>query len=207
MRIVRISKKDKANVLVEFDDAEILILALEIFMKSGLRKNDELSADRFSNLIEENRLFYIKQRAFRLLGRRLHSTGELRQKLLQKLYDKNLVEVVINELKLKNYLDDEEFVKQFVHEKVHSKKWSKKKIHSELIKHNIKQPIIERMLSENISDEEHYNNAVMVAEKKMKSFINRKIEKKEARTKLIAFLKMKGYDYSTIKKVCEDLIK
>ncbi len=207
MKIIRISKKNKANVLIEFENSEILILALEIFIKSGLRKNDELSADRFSNLIDENKLFYIKQRAFRLLGRRSHSTGELRRKLLEKMYDKNLVESVIEELKAKNYLDDEEFVNLFVQEKIHNKKWSKKKIHSELIKHNINQQLIEKILKENFSADEDFKNAVLIAQKKLNSLSKRNLNENELKEKLITFLMARGFNYSTIKKVYEELIQ
>ena len=207
MKIERILKKGKANVLIEFENNEKLILALEVFMKSGLRKNDNLSADRFSSLITENRLFFIRQRAFRLLGRRLHSTGELRNKLLEKLYDKQLVESVIEELQLKKYLNDQDFASQFVREKVYVKKWSRKKIYSELIKRNIKRQLIESVLEGNISEDDDYKNALIVGEKKYKTLLNRKLEKSEARGKLITFLKMKGYSFSTIKKVCEKLIR
>ena len=207
MKIERILKKGKANVLIEFDNNEKLILALEVFMKSGLRKNDNLSVDRFSSLITENRLFFIRQRAFRLLGRRLHSTGELRNKLLEKLYDKQLVESVIEELQLKKYLNDQDFASQFVREKVYVKKWSRKKIYSELIKRNIKRQLIESVLEGNISEDDDYKNALIVGEKKYKTLLNRKLEKSEARGKLITFLKMKGYSFSTIKKVCEKLIR
>ncbi len=207
MRIERIVKKGKANVLIEFENNEKLILALEVFIKSGLRKNEELSADRFLSLITENRLFFIRQRAFRLLGRRLHSTGELRKKLLEKMYDKQLVESVIEELQSKKYLNDEEFASQFVREKLSLKKWSRKKIYSELIKRNIKRQLIENVLEENISEEDDYKNALLVGEKKYKTLLNRKLEKSEMRDRLITFLKMKGYSFSTIKKVCEKLIR
>ena len=206
MRIERILKKGKANVLIEFDNNEKLILALEVFMKSGLGKNDNLSIDRFSSLITENRLFFIRQRAFRLLGRRLHSTGELRNKLLEKMYDKQLVDSVIEELESKKYLNDQEFAAQFIREKISVKKWSRKKIYSELIKRNIKRQIIEIALGDNISEENDYKNALLVGEKKYKTLLNRKLEQKETREKLISFLKMKGYSFSTIKKVCERII-
>ena len=170
MRIERILKKGKANVLIEFDNNEKLILALEVFMKSGLGKNDNLSVDRFSSLITENRLFFIRQRAFRLLGRRLHSTGELRNKLLEKMYDKQLVDSVIEELESKKYLNDQEFAAQFIREKISVKKWSRKKIYSELIKRNIKRQIIEIALGDNISEENDYKNALLVGEKNIKHF-------------------------------------
>ena len=88
MLVEKIVKKDSKNVVVHFNNDEAIILALDVFSQSGLKKNDEISDDRFSFLIRENKLFYIKQRAFRFLGRRPHSASELRVKLMQKGYEK-----------------------------------------------------------------------------------------------------------------------
>lgn len=117
MQIIKVVKKGKKDVIVHFDDGKFLILALEVFLKSGLKKGDEISEDRFSFLIEQNKLFHIKQRAFRLLGRRQHSSSELRRKLWNKDYEQKLIDEVIDDLQNKGYLDDEEFIREFVAEK------------------------------------------------------------------------------------------
>ncbi len=109
MKIQRLLKKDESNVIVYLDNGEKLYLAKEVILMNGLRKNQEISEDHFSFLICENKKFHIKQRAFRLLGRRLHSINELRIKLLQKDYEKEIVEDVINDLIKKQYLDDYKF--------------------------------------------------------------------------------------------------
>ena len=109
MKVQKIVRKDSRNVSITFDNDEVLFLAVDIFIKSGIRKNDEITDNRFLSLIKENKLFYIRQRAFRFLGRRLHSVSELRTKLLQKDYEKLLVDDVLNELKEKDYLNDNEF--------------------------------------------------------------------------------------------------
>ena len=57
MKIDRVVKKGTGNVLILFDNSETLILSLEIFLKSGLKKNDEISENRFSALIKENKKF------------------------------------------------------------------------------------------------------------------------------------------------------
>jgi len=207
MKIERIVKKNNTNVLIEFDNNEKLILSLEVFVKSGLRKNDILSSDRFSLLINENKTYFVKQRAFRLLGRRLHSTTELRNKLLEKMYEKDLVDNVIADLKAKNYLNDEVFAVQFATEKFEQKKWSRKKIYSELLKRQINTQLINGILNSVFTDEDNYNNALVVAAKKLKSLMNRKTDKTVIKTKLITYLKMKGFNYSIIKMVCDELLK
>jgi len=207
MIVSRIVKKDEKNVTVHFDNGEVLFLAVDIFYKSGLKKNDEISDDRFSSLIKENRLFHIKQKAFLYLGRRHHSASELRIKLKQKGYDTELINEVIEDLKNKNYLNDKEFAKMFVEEKIKLKLWGEQKLRSELIKRGIKSEIISDVLRDIISDEVQLNNALILATKKYDTLRKRRIDEKTLKQKLITFLNSRGYNFDVIKEICDELIK
>jgi regulatory protein len=207
MKINKIVKKDARNVVIYFDNDEVLFLSVDIFYKSGLKKNDEICDDRFSSLIKENRLFHIKQRAYLYLGRRQHSTYELRIKLKQKRYETELINEVLDDLKNKNYLDDTEFAKMFVEEKIKLKLWGEQKLRSELIKRGIKSEVISDVLRNIISEEDKLNNVMTVASKKYNTLRNRKLDKDVIKKKLITFLNSRGYDYAVIKEVCDELIK
>ncbi len=206
MKISKIVKKDARNVIVHFDNDEVLFLSVDIFYKSGLKKNDEISDDRFSALIKENRLFHIKQRAFRYLGRRQHSTSELRIKLKQKGYETEFINEVLDDLKQKNYLDDTKFAEMFVEEKIKLKLWGEQKLKSELIKRGINSKIISDILRDIISDEDKLNNAMIIASKKYDTLKNRNVENDVIKRKLFTFLNSRGYNYDVIKEVCEMLI-
>jgi len=206
MRVNKIVKKDARNVLIHCDNDEVLFLSVDIFYKSGLKKNDEISDDRFSSLIKENRLFHIKQRAFRYLGRRQHSTSELRIKLKQKGYETELINHVLDDLKQKNYLDDTKFAEMFVEEKIKLKLWGEQKLRGELIKRGIKSEIISDVLRNKITDEDKLNNAMTVASKKYDTLRIRYSDKDVIKKKLITFLNSRGYNYDVIKEVYDELI-
>ncbi len=206
MKINRIVNKGAKDIIIPCDDDEFLILALEVFLKSGLKKNDELSDDHFSFFVRENRLYHIKQRAFRYLGRRLHSASELRTKLRQKGYEIEMIDQVISELKDKNYLDDSEFALVFVEEKFKSKMWSENKLKAELIKKGVKSSVISEVLSNKFSKEDDYKNALTVALKKYKILQERNLDLQTTKKKLTSFLNARGYTYETIKQVCDKLI-
>ena len=106
MKITRIIKKGSKDVVVHFDNGETLILSLVVFLKSGLKKNEVVSEDRSSMLTKENNLFLVKQKALGYLGRRLHSSSELRLKLMQKRYEMELINNVIKELTHTGYVND-----------------------------------------------------------------------------------------------------
>ncbi|MCL5031231.1 MAG: recombination regulator RecX [Bacteroidetes bacterium] len=206
MRIVRVEKKDEKNVVIFFDNEEKLFLSYEIFLKNGLKKNDEISESRFSLLIEENQKFHLKQKAFRLLGRRHHSSFELKVKLKQKGYDENFINEIINDLKSNGYLNDYEFALVYAEENIKNKYWGKKKVEAELFKRGIERNIIAQVVKENFPSNDDLSNAVELGKKKLNSLLTRKIEKEKIRTKLYSFLLSKGYDYEICKKVIEALI-
>ncbi len=206
MKVSKIVKKDAKNVAVYCDNDEVLFLSVDICFKSGLKNNDEISDERFSSLIKENRLFHIKQRAFRYLDRRQHSISELRIKLKQKGYETELINQVLDDLKQKNYLDDTKFAEMFVEEKIKLKLWSEQKLRSELIKRGINSEIISDVLRNKISEEDKLNNALIIASKKYDTLRNRNVDKDVIKRKLITFLNSRGYNYDVIKEVCEELI-
>jgi len=206
MKIDRIVKKGLGNVLILFDDSATLILSIEIFLKSGLKKNDEISENRFSALINENKKFYLKQRAFRLLGRRQHSTLELKQKLSQKNREPKLINEVLNELITGGYIDDKKFASVFVEEKLRSKHWGDKKLKSELIKKGIDAGTITEVLKHHITTENKLQSAELLAVKKLDRLKHRKFDLQTLRKKVAAFLMTKGYDYEIIKEVSNKIL-
>ena len=206
MVITRIVQKGKNDVTIYFDNDSLLFLAVEVFLKSGLKKGDDISEDRFSLLIEQNKLFHIKQRAFRLLGRRQHSSSELRRKLWNKDYEQKLIDEVIEDLQKKGYLDDKEFIRAFVAEKTKTKNWSVKRIKGELFKRGVASKLIDEMLSEQPTESD-LESAMKLAKKKYEVLMKRKLEPKDLRNKLSAHLFSKGFEYDLIKEVCNKILK
>ena len=206
MKIEKVTKKDGNTVIVQLDDGQKMFLSYEVFLKNGLRKNDEISDGRFSSLITENQLYHIKQRALRYLGRRHHSVSELRIKLRQKSYDAGLINSVIEELKEKKFLDDKNFAVLFTEENLSVKKWGKNKLRSELLKRGITREIIDEVLAAHLGSDEQTENAEDLARKKYKSLASRKYDKDKLRVKLLTFLSSRGYDYDVSKIAVEKII-
>jgi len=206
MKIEKVVKKDEKNVTLILENNEKLFLSYEVFIKSGLRKNDEISESRFSYMIEENQLYFLKQKAFRLLGRRQHSAYELKFKLKQKGYKNELIDNVIDQLLESNYLNDYDFAKSFAEENIKNKLWGKRKIEAELIKKGINREIISRIINEKFSDHDDIDNALELGKKKYKSLIGRNTDNDKIQTKLYSYLLSRGYDYDTIKRTIDLII-
>ncbi len=207
MKIINIAKKDRTNVVVHFDNGENLFLAYEVLLKNGLKKNDEISESRFSFLVRENQLHFIKQRSFRYLARRLHSSSELRLKLKAKGYDAALIDEVISDLEQKQIIDDHSFAVMYVEEKSRNKLWGKKKLHAELAKRGVKSQIINEVLDSKLPEGNDFESALKLVEKKVRRLKSKNYENKKLKEKILAYLYSKGYDYETSRNAAESFLK
>jgi regulatory protein len=206
MIITRVVKKDDTNVIVYLDNNEKLYLSYEVFLRNGLRKNLEIPDGHFDILIKENQRHFVKQKALSYISRRHHSVAEVRRKLFQKKYDKEIIEPVLQELVEKGLLNDTEFAEIFTEENIRLKLWGKNKIKSELIKRGVAQEIIAKVLLEKFQPEVNYDNALLLAEKKLRLLKNRGLDQNKLKQKLFAFLGSRGYDYGTIKETVDKII-
>ena len=207
MKITRVVKKDSKNVTIHLDNDDVIFINYEIFLKSGFRKNDDISENQIDSLIKKNQRYAVKQRAFRYLGRRLLSENELRVKLKQKKYDENIIDETIDYLKEKEYLNDLEFANIFSSENIRNKLWGKNKVKAELMRRGVNNEIISQVLSEKFPAGNDLNNAVELAQKKYLLLSKRNLEQKKIKEKIISFLFSKGYDYEVIKEAVEQIVE
>jgi len=207
MIIEKIAKKDRRNVVINFDNGTELIINYEIFLKSGLKKGFGITSDRFSFLIEENKKHYVKTSAINLLAKRIQSEKELRLKLLRKKYEKEMVNEVIEELKQKGLIDDYKFALIYSEEKIRTKLWGQQKIKGELIHKGISNEIISKVIEEKFPPENKFENAFQLASKKIKSLSHRRLDKRKLAERIYLFLSSKGYDYSTSREVVEKVLE
>jgi regulatory protein len=206
MVIARIQKKNDNNVIVLLDNDQKLFLSYEVLLKNGLRKGSEISESHFDFLVKENQKYFIKQKAFTLLGKRLHSVYELRTKLRQKKYDADLIQITIDDLLNGHYLDDMKFAEMYSEEKLRLKLWGKTKLKSELMKKGIASAIIAAVLEEKFpAADEELDNASQLVKKKYNSLKNRDMEKQKLVKRLYAFLISKGYSYDISRQAIEKL--
>ena len=207
MKIDRVLRKDQKNVVIYFDNDEKLILSEDTFFKSGLRKGDEVSEDRYSLFIEENILYFVKQRALSFLSRRFHSEKELLIKLKSKHYDERLIKIVLNDLKKLSFLDDRNFTVHFIEEKLKRKKWGLNKIRAALFSKGVSSKIIDEVMSESNNKENNSELVNELARKKMEQLKKRNLDEKKIYQKTVAFLISRGFDYGISAEACDKIMK
>ena len=192
------TQKNKSRVNIFVDDSFFCGLNKETAIIFGLKENKEVDEGKLKDAIFESEVKSAFEKSLDIVGRRMNSKKEIRTKLINKGYSKEVAERVIEKLEEYHYIDDELFAKQFV---LANSKYSKKVIKEKLSLKGISPDIILEIIGDR-TDENEFDICLLQANKYLKS---KTIESYQDLAKLQASLSRKGFDYDIIKKVCRQV--
>ncbi|MFA3781989.1 regulatory protein RecX [Melioribacteraceae bacterium 4301-Me] len=203
--IIQSIQKKGNNVIITFDNSETITVAYQSAVKKGLRKNDVLSDSDLEELKIDSERLKIKDYIFKLLSRREHSSYELKRKLIQKKFNHQLVENVINEFLEKGYINDTLFAENYYKQNIVKKKIGINKLKADLLKRGIEGKVIDKLIDENRDTDLLINNAVILAQKRINYLIKIYSDKNKIRQKVFSYLQNKGFEYEIIKSALRQL--
>ncbi len=134
------------------------------------------------------------QIAIRFIKYRPRSVLEVRRKLLEKGYSKELSDEIIGRLLEEGILDDTVFAEAWARERLSGRNFGRKKVDIELRKKGIDQEVIKNILEEITSGEDPADSAVKFLRTKFPRSIN-----KIPQMKMIRLLIRNGYEITTAK--------
>lgn len=171
--------------------------------KHSLHVDDEITQEFIDNILKAEEQNKVNTYAFNLLSYRQRSEQELIGALQRKGFDEESISNTLEYLKENKYIDDVYFAKCFIADKQNLNGFGTQRIKYELIKKGVSKDIIQSQLI--IDEDEEYQMALEIGEKKMKSFKND--EKDAIYRKLGGFLQRRGYSYDIVSKVLRTLLK
>ena len=188
-------RQDRYSVYV--DGKYSFSLSEDELVKSGLRKDQELSQPELAKVQKTAVLDKAYDRCLRYLSIRSRSQWEIEDYLRRKGYEEPLAGLVLAKLKLSSLVDDAAFARQWVQWRLNSKPSSKRRLQSELIKKRIDRDIIDEVLNEIDTDVE-FEQVQALAERKQR------LSQYQDRQKLIAYLARQGFSYDLIKRALKE---
>lgn len=204
MKISKIEaqKKNKDRLNIYIDDTFAFGISIDVYLKYNLRKDQEIDNDFIEDILlaEENNKAI--NSALKYLSYRQRSIKEVRDHLVRKGYDKSIIENTIDYLEDKNYINDYQFAKSFIRDKSYLNKQGINKIRYDLLNKGVSKEIVAKTLK--FDDDQEFDNAMELANKKMKSYKNQ--DRNTIYRKLGGFLQRKGYRYDTVKKVLREVL-
>ncbi|WP_313339594.1 RecX family transcriptional regulator [Sedimentibacter sp.] len=201
---IEYQKKNKDRVNVYIDDNFGFGIDLNILIKYSLTKNMELSDEFIEDILKAEEEINVYNYGLAVLSRSLKSEKQLKEKMLDKGYDPELIDRAIEKLKNRRYIDDEYYCDCLVNSRINGIKYGKRRIAQELYEKGVDREITEDKLK-GISDEEEFERAYELGLKKLKSIKEEDTRKKSS--KLSNYLIYRGFDYDTVKKVVEKILK
>ena len=200
MKITAIKQqvKNSERVSVFVDGKYSFSLTLDQLIDQMLKKDLELDEGRVKNLKKLSDEGKIRARTLEWLLNRPHSERELRDYLFKKKCEKELIDALVEEFKDRKYLDDDAFTRWFIDVRKRKNK-SKRAIESELRSKGVSPVTIQSIVTETETNGGEKDSLITLVNK-LSSRTRYKDE-----TKLIAYLISKGFRYSDIREVLNEL--
>lgn len=172
----------------------------------------EISEEDLEKILFEAEVGKLMERMYRLFNIRQRSEKEVRDYLKRLSFKRKIkeqddisevaVEFLIERLKTKGMINDQNFAYEWTRARRISKKKGKNAIKAELFQKGISKEVINEVISEN-GDEESI--AYQALEKKMRVW--KHLSEMEIRQKGIQFLVRRGFDYDLAKTVVEKVVR
>lgn len=191
----QIKKQDRFSVFIDgkfafgLDAVDVLYYKLKI--------DDEISRERYEEILEDSIYDKAKNTAVRFLGYRARSRKELKDRLLRD-YDEQICEKVLSMLEKYGYINDEDFAASYVKDCLNIKGWGEKRIFIELMKKGVSRDIAEKILSNAAEPQIEQIEKLLTKRLKGRKNIDYREKKKH-----FDFLIRRGYTTENIKAVFE----
>ena len=179
---------------ITLESGDVFGISGDVLLMYGIVEGQDLSIDLISKIKTDDIIHSIKAKALNFLSYRMRSTREVEVSLLQKGYHSSDIKIVLDELTLKGYLNDEEFSRVYANYLIKTKMLGRIAVINRFMKHKINQEILNPILD-------------TVYDKYPPSLLIKKIIKKRLKTdelnigknkKMIDHLRRKGYTWGEI---------
>lgn len=187
---------DRVNIYINNEFA--FACYKELVYKEGLKKDLEIELEALKEIIIKEDFMKCKSSALNVVQKTYKTEKEMEDKLLEKGYNKEVVEKTLDFLKEYNFINDEKYTAMYAKDR--SKTEGKNKIKYSLIKKGVDKNIIENTL-ETIDSDIEEEIAYKLAVKKYRLLKNKENDQYKLNQKIYRFLVGKGYDYDLVKSI------
>ena len=187
------TKKNKYNVYL--DNGEVLTLYEKVITEEELLLKKEIDKELYNKLLKRNTLYDSVDLAIKYIDIRLRSKLEIKNYLLKKEVEEDIIDEIIDILLKNNYLDDDKFTKYFIKDKLAFTSMWDYKIKLELQRYGVDNSIIEDNISL-IDDNLLEDKMKKTIEKDLRT--NKKYSGATLKNKIYNHLVSQGYSKSKV---------
>ena len=201
---VRVPVKHPDRRWIYINDEYVFSLSEDIFFSNPFQVGDILTDSEIEQYQKLDKLYRIKEAAFRLLDYRQRSQREMMIRLRKTGWTQEEITPVIEELIELGYLNDLEFARAFSHDKVKLRNVGPIALRHELFKTGVDKEIIDKVVDE-IYEQFPVDSLVQSILNKKRIDFAKKLDKKEKK-KLVDLLRRKGFNWTDIEPFISELV-
>lgn len=196
---IRAQKHNSDRLNIELDGE--YAFGLSRMTAAWLKVGDWLSEERISLLIRSDASEAAYQKATRLLDYRPRTEKEIRQRLSQKGFSSEEIDLVVERLQKANLVQDQDYAKMWIENRNEFHPRSQRMMRYELRNKGISEQMIDNALAESKEDGELATRAAQRYARKLDPS-----NRMEFRKRLSAYLGRRGFSYGTIAPVIQNLL-
>ncbi|TVQ02555.1 MAG: regulatory protein RecX [Balneolaceae bacterium] len=196
---IQVQKNNGSRVSL-FSNKEFLFgISIKTRFDFSLEKGVELTPFLFKQILLAEEYEAAKSSGLRYLERRDHTSFEIRNKLRKKGFDESIIDKVIDELFIKNYLNDTVFAFNYSTEKANIHQWGPEKIKAALYQKGLKREIVQESIKKIEENLPQVQICVDLALKRKKHFL-REQDPIKRKQKIYNYLAGRGFSGTAIVK-------
>jgi len=197
-------KKGTNFCWLTLESDEYFKIHIDLILKYRLKAGIELNPDDFEEILKEQQILDGISLGIRKLSYGMDSISNFRNKLKQKSYDSESINIIIAKLTENGYLNDNKFAIEYAKYLKDKKKYGKSRIIQQLKKKGINDYFINEAIQDYEINEDDIEDIIQISQKKLRLISGKSIEKQKQ--SLLLFLKNKGYSFNVAKEVIEKLL-
>lgn len=192
--------KNPNRVNIYLDDE--FAFGLFLINTVGLKVGQTLSQSEIDNLIEIEQIESGYQKSLRFIAYKPRTQFDIQKKLRQLGFEENNIDQILSKLIDKQYVDDHQFAQNWIENKSVTKPRSRRIITWELKNKKIDEDLIEALLEKMDPDDVLASRAAEKYSRRISTCDNEIFKRK-----LSGFLQRRGFSYSIIRPIVNDLLK
>ena len=192
----------KQSCTVSFECGTEASYNMDLLVKYSMKKGMDIDDKRMNMLKQEQMEIDVKQVAYNYASYKGRSERQVRDKLIAKGFNDDLVERGLIFLKRYDLLDDERFAIDYIRRSLKVKRQGRARIYQGLMSKGIDRCLAESLLEEHIDECVELEKAREIVARKQKSLERKPLEKR--RSALFNHLRGKGYSYDIINEILKE---
>lgn len=195
-------KRRKQRYNIYINDEYAFSIHEDVLIKHQLAKGQAIDSERLESIAQDDEKQQAYHTALRFLSHVARSSKELERKLLEKQFEQEIVDDVIQRLIKQRYIDDEQFATMLTQQRITHQKRGKLWVKRELESKGLSEEHVEGAMSQ-IDEQTEREHAYSIAKKRWERLKREQMLTKKRRVN--DFLLRRGYSYGIVYDVLREL--